>query len=108
MFDTKILYNYFFMRQRIKKADYNYAYLILEDSFLPLKRNKGKLSILFPYKMYGYYKRANISNDKRKFDPFIVKSYEELSSFFMLRMLEDEHKDKLVFIGRPAQDMEQQ
>ena len=52
MSDTQILWSYPLVFHRIRRVDAKYAYLVVKDGFVPLRRREGVFCKLFPYERY--------------------------------------------------------
>jgi hypothetical protein len=93
MEDTRILYCYPFVFNRIRRVDSQYAYLKTDDGFVPLKRRDGNLKSIFPYSVYGQIFNWTYSiGAKVLFVQTILKSYDEITEFFLLKMADDDYE----------------
>jgi len=94
MEDTRILYCYPFVFNRIRRVDSQYAYLKTDNGFIPLKRRSGNLNSIFPYSMYGERKPKSYLTfeDGSHFNRLALKSYDEITEFFLLKMADDDYE----------------
>ena len=89
MSDTQILWSYPCVFHRIKRVDAKYAYLVVNDGYIPLRRREGCLSVLWKYEAYTNLFSALIDCGMTKYK-LILETLDEISSFFQMQM-EDEY-----------------
>lgn len=98
MSDTKVLWSYPFIFHRIRRVDAKYAYLVVKDGFVPLRRREGVFSVFLPYDKY-VSKRMFITGYGTK--EYTEKEYnleletiDDISSFFQTK-LEEEYAEEI-------------
>lgn len=88
MSDTRILWSYPFVFRRIRRVDAKYAYLVVNDGYVPLRRREGCLSVLLPYVKYGEWKTCY--DETYDFVNLVLETLDDVSDFFQTQM-EDEY-----------------
>lgn len=86
MSDTSILWSYPFVFRRVRRVDAKYAYLVVKDGYVPLRRREGVLRAFLPYEKYG---RFTVSSAGYDFTNKVIENIDELCSFFQTQMEEE-------------------
>jgi hypothetical protein len=83
---TRILFSYplLAVARRIRRVDSRYAYLVVRDGYVPLRRREGCFSTIWRYEKYGEDKYNSGS-----FYYFVLSDHNEVSSFFQTRVQEE-------------------
>jgi hypothetical protein len=97
---TTILFAYpllaFF--RRIRRVDARYAYLVVRDGFVPLKRREGCLSAILRYEKYVARPKQRMRFGDIEYLTDVVdvllSDYEEISSFFQT-ILQEEYDEPI-------------
>lgn len=93
MSDTQVLWSYplLALARRVRRVDSRYAYLVVKDGFVPLRRREGVLSVILRYKKYKH-------NHYETHNPILVDTvlsdYDEVSTFFQTK-LEEEYAEEI-------------
>ncbi len=101
MSDTQILWSYplLALARRIRRVDSKYAYLVVKDGFVPLRRREGTLSVLWRYDVFlGKQMKKSLIEDLYYEVltnlPAVLKDYDEVSTFFQTQ-LQEEYAEKV-------------
>lgn len=87
MSDTQILWSYPLIFHRVRRVDSRYAYLVVKDGYVPLKRREG---MLWKYVKYGEW-RSNYdpTAPSEYFEKVVLSDYDEVSTFFQTKLQEE-------------------
>lgn len=99
MSDTKVLWSYPFIFHRVRRVDAKYAYLVVKDGFVPLRRREGVLSVLWRYDVFlGKQMKESLIEDLYYEVltnlPAVLSDYDEVSTFFQTK-LEEEYAEEI-------------
>ncbi len=88
--NTRILFSYPLVFHRVRRVDSRYAYLVVRDGFVPLRRREGCFSTILRYEKYGEWKsNYDPTAPSEYFEEVVLSDYDEISSFFQIRLQEE-------------------
>lgn len=85
--NVSILWSYPCVFHRIRRVDSRYAYLVVDEGYVPLRRREGVLCRCLPYDVYGEWKW----NAVEYFEKVLLKDFDEVSTFFQTQMMKEEY-----------------
>lgn len=99
MSDTQILWFYPFVFHRIRRVDSRYAYLVVKDGYVPLRRREGMLNVLWRYDVFLGKQMKNSLIEDLYYEvltnlPAVLSDYDEVSTFFQTQ-LQEEYAEKV-------------
>ena len=81
--NLNVLWSYPFVFRRVRRVDSRYAYLVVRDGYVPLRRREGLFCRCLPYDVYGESKW----NGDLYFEKVRLKEIDDVSTFFQTQML---------------------
>lgn len=94
--NTHILFSYPVVFHRVRCVDSRYAYLVVRDGYVPLRRREGCFSTIWRYEKYvkNYSEFRDCGMSKYTYDAnIILRKYDDVSDFFHTRIIEEEYDD---------------
>ena len=86
--NVSILWSYPFVFRRVRRVDSRYAYLVVRDGYVPLRRREGLLCRCLPYDVYGEWEyNYDPTAPQEYFENLVLKDIDDVSTFFQTQML---------------------